>query len=171
MTEISSQDESVIHDSNAQVEELKIKKILIAIDKSGFKNKIILNAIMLAKVLDATIIAIHVLDRAAMGVGWDLLSYYRGGKMENYESVLIKESEDLLHEVKLLAQKDGITVDTKVITNSISAADSIINYAKDTDVDLIIIGTKGLAGIDRFVMGGVANQVLSHAHCRVLAVR
>ena len=86
MTEISSQDESIIHDSNAQVEELKIKKILIAIDKSGFKNKIILNAIMLAKALDATIIAIHVLDRAAMGVGWDLLSYYRGGKMENYEN-------------------------------------------------------------------------------------
>ena len=54
---------------------------------------------MLAKALDATIIAIHVLDRASMGVGWDLLSYYRGGKMENYENVLIKESEDLLNQI------------------------------------------------------------------------
>lgn len=157
--------------NDMQLDEYKFKKILIAIDKSGFKDKIIQNGIFLSKAFDAVLLAIHVLDRAAMGMEWNLLSFYRGGRMENYESALIKESEELLNEVKIMAQKHGITVETKVITNSPSSAESIIGYATDNDVDLIIIGTKGLAGIDKFVMGGVANKVISHAHCRVLAIR
>jgi len=171
MKEESTQERYIGDDSITNLDEYKIKKILIAVDKSGFKNKIMHNGLMLAKAFNATLIAIHVLDKAAMGIDWNLLSFYRGGRMENYENALIKESETLLNETKILAQKHGITVATKVITNSSSSAESIIDYAKDNEVDLIIIGTKGLAGIDRFVMGGVANQVIAHAHCRVLAVR
>jgi nucleotide-binding universal stress UspA family protein len=38
-------------------------------------------------------------------------------------------------------------------------------------MDLIIIGTKGMTGIEKFLIGNVANKVTSHAHCSVLAVR
>jgi len=169
VNEISPQQEHPANDK--QNKEYKFKKILIAIDKSGFKEKIIQNGIVLSKAFDSSLLAIHVLDKAAMGMEWNLLSFYRGGRIENYESALIKESEELLNEVKIMAQKHGIAVETKVIINSPSSAESIIDYAKDNGVDLIIIGTKGLAGIDKFVMGGVANKVISHAHCRVLAIR
>jgi len=47
----------------------------------------------------------------------------------------------------------------------------IIDFAKEADADLIIIGTKGLTGVERFLMGGVATSVIRHAHCPVLAVR
>src|SRR5262245_59837191 len=136
--EISSQQGHKAGDT--QTEEYKFKKRLIAIDKSGFKDKIIQNGIILSKTFDSSLLAIHVLDKAAMGMEWHLLSFYRGGRMENYESALIKESEELLNEVKIMAQKHGITVETKVITNSPSSAESIIEYARDNDVDLIIIG-------------------------------
>ena len=47
-----------------------IKTILIAIDKSGYKEKIISYAITLAKSLGAQIIAIHVIDKSSLGADW-----------------------------------------------------------------------------------------------------
>jgi nucleotide-binding universal stress UspA family protein len=47
---------------------------------------------------------------------------------------------------------------------------SIIGYAANNDVDLIVIGTRGRTGLKRFLMGGVANGVEQHAHCPVLLV-
>ncbi len=38
-------------------------------------------------------------------------------------------------------------------------------------MDLIVIGTKGMTGIEKFLMGSVANDVITYAHCPVLAIR
>ena len=58
----------------------KVKKILIAVDKSGYKSKIVVYAATLANTLDARIYAIHVIDDSSFGVVGDMISYYRGGK-------------------------------------------------------------------------------------------
>jgi nucleotide-binding universal stress UspA family protein len=148
-----------------------IKKILIAIDKSGYRQKVIETGTILAKALGASLTAIHVVDRASLGVVWDLLSYYPGARAEMYERAVEKESAKLLDEVKDLEQVKGVKIKTDLITNTSSAAEGILNYAKEADADLIIIGTKGMTGIEKFLMGSVASKVLSHAHCPVLAIR
>jgi nucleotide-binding universal stress UspA family protein len=148
-----------------------IKKILIAIDKSGYRQKVIETGTMLAKALGANLTAIHVIDRASLGVVWDLLSYYPGTRAEMYESAVQKESAKLLDEAKNLAQLKGVQMNADLITNASSAAEGILNYAKEADVDLIIVGTKGMTGIEKFLMGNVASKVVSHAHCPVLAIR
>jgi nucleotide-binding universal stress UspA family protein len=148
-----------------------IKKILAAIDKSGYRNKVIETGTILAKALGASMIVIHVIDRTSLGVAWDLLSYYPGMRAEMYEKGIKKESEKLLTEVKDFVQAKGIQLDVKLISDVPSAADGIIDYAKEANVDLIIVGTKGMSGIERFLMGSVAVKVVSHAHCPVLAVR
>jgi nucleotide-binding universal stress UspA family protein len=147
------------------------KKILIAIDKSGYRQKVIETGIMFAKVLGASLTAIHVIDRATLGVVWDLLRYYPGTRAEMYERGVQKESAKLLDEAKDLAQGKGVEMKTDLITNASSAAEGILNYAKQADADVIIIGTKGMTGIEKFLMGSVANKVISHAHCPVLAIR
>jgi nucleotide-binding universal stress UspA family protein len=55
--------------------------------------------------------------------------------------------------------------------NASSAAEGIINYASSRSIDLIVIGIKGMTGVQKFLMGSVTNKVTSHAHCSVLAVR
>ena len=75
----------------------KIKKILVAIDKSGYKDKITVYAMMLAKVLGADVTAIHVLDKSSLGFVGGLLSYYRGGKIEVYVDALKKQVNYLLN--------------------------------------------------------------------------
>jgi nucleotide-binding universal stress UspA family protein len=50
-------------------------------------------------------------------------------------------------------------------------SDRIVRAAKTQHADLIVIGTHGRTGIARFVLGSVANRVVSHAGCPVLTVR
>lgn len=47
----------------------------------------------------------------------------------------------------------------------------ILDYAKEQDIGLIVIGTHGLRGLQRFLIGSVAERVVRHAPCPVLTVR
>jgi nucleotide-binding universal stress UspA family protein len=76
---------------------VKINKILLAIDKSGYKDKATAYAIMLAKSLGAEITVIHVIDKSSMGATGDVLGYYRGGKLKAYEDALKKDADKLLN--------------------------------------------------------------------------
>jgi nucleotide-binding universal stress UspA family protein len=84
---------------------------------------------------------------------------------------LKKQAEEFLNETKLLLEKAGVRASIDVVISKSSAAEGIIDFAKEAGADLIIIGTKGLTGVERFLMGGVASSVIRHAHCPVLAVR
>jgi nucleotide-binding universal stress UspA family protein len=50
-------------------------------------------------------------------------------------------------------------------------ADTIINIAKEEGSDLIVIGSRGLSGAKRFLLGSISNSVIHHAECPVLIVR
>lgn len=50
-------------------------------------------------------------------------------------------------------------------------AAKLIDVARDTDADLIIVGTHGRTGMTRFLLGSVARNVLLHAHASVLVLR
>src|SRR5918911_5775819 len=101
-------DAAYVDEITAQVPTLPInvKKILLAIDKSGYKTKAMNFAITLAKGLDAAITAIHVIDKFTLTAPLDILGFYRGGKTEEYKDAyerrLKKQAEELLGEVKTL---------------------------------------------------------------------
>ena len=132
-------------------------------------------AITLAKGLDAAITAIHVIDKFTLTAPLDILGFYRGGKTEEYKDAyerrLKKQAEELLGEVKALGEKDGVKVNTEVLLNAHSIPNEIIHYAENNEMDVIVIGTKGMTGIGKFLMGNVANNVAVHASCPVLLVR
>ena len=52
-----------------------------------------------------------------------------------------------------------------------SAVQLITEFAEKNDVDLIVIGTRGLGGFKRLLLGSVASGVMSHASCSVIVVR
>ena len=113
---------------------------------------------------------IDLLSASASDLG-GLLGYYEGGNVEYDEEKLRKHAEDLLGQVGAFAKKEGVNLHTEVIMNASSAAEGIINYASHKNVDLVVIGTKGVTGAKKFLMGSVTSKVSSHAHCSVLAVR
>jgi nucleotide-binding universal stress UspA family protein len=71
--------------------------------------------------------------------------------------------------VKESAQKDGVDVRAFVMTGR--PADAIIETAKEQNADLIVVGSHGRTGLDKLLMGSVAERVLVLASCAVLVVR
>ena len=157
--------------SNVEHGPASIKTILIAVDRSGYKEKIISYAITLAKALGAEIIALHVIDKSSLGAAGDLLGYYRGWNIEVYEKEMKEVGERLLAEIEATIKKYGnINVMREVIIDT-SIANGIISYAENKKVDLILVGAKGISGLEKFTLGGVATKVTNHAHCPVVAIR
>jgi nucleotide-binding universal stress UspA family protein len=58
-----------------------------------------------------------------------------------------------------------------VETSSASAADEIIKYAKEKEIDLIVVGTKGRSAMRKALLGSVASKVVTYSPCSVLVVR
>lgn len=154
-----------------QDQAVKKMKILMALDNSGYKQKIIEYTINLAKALNAEVVAVHAITKASLGATGDVIGYYRGGNIESYLEDVKERAEKLVDEAKDAGIKENVNVSTAILTGFSSAADSIIRYAKEQQIDLITIGTKGMTGIERFLIGSVANNVIIHAHCPVLAIR
>jgi nucleotide-binding universal stress UspA family protein len=145
-----------------------VKKILMAIDRSGYNERITTFTISLAKALGAEVTALHVIDRSSFEPAADAYGNYMGVQI-GLEEALRKQAEEFLSEAEQFGKKEGVKVDKEVIVASPSAA--IIDYAKMNNIDLITIGTKGMTGLKQFLLGSVANNVITHAHCPVLAVR
>jgi nucleotide-binding universal stress UspA family protein len=161
--------------TQTQIPFISVKKILLAIDKSGYKTKAMRFAITLAKGLGAEVTAIHIIDKFTLRAAVDVLGYYRGGKIEEYktayENRLKKQAEELLEEVKVLGDNEGVKITTEVLLDAHSIPNEIIDYAENKKMDIIVIGTKGMTGIAKFFMGNVANTVAAHASSPVLLIR
>ncbi len=150
--------------------EIQIKKILLPIDGSDASLKAAKYAVTLAKKLNAQIICIHAVvpptslyEFSSTALVPPLVPVY-------YEEVM-KLAETWFAKVKEMAEKEGVNVKTDAVLDVTSAVDTILNYASKENVDLIVIGTRGRTALKRFLLGSVANGVVTHAHCPVLVVR
>src|SRR5260221_7987687 len=70
---------------------------------------------------------------------------------------------------KALARELGLT-DVKVRIGDGDPAEQLIEAAEDTGADLIVVGSKGMTGAKRFLLGSVPNRVSHHAPCDVIIV-
>ena len=147
-----------------------IKKILMALDKSGNEQKITACTINLAKALGGEVIAIHVIKRSAVEPAVDAYGNYMAGNIEALEQALNSEAEELLRGAELLGKEEGVKVEKEIMVMS-SPSGAIIDYAKIKNIDLIVVGTKGITGLKQSLLGSVARNVICNAHCPVLAVK
>ena len=62
-------------------------------------------------------------------------------------------------------------VDFESVRETGQPVDRITSFAVDNGADLIVLGSRGLGGFGRLLLGSVSDGVLHHAHCAVLIVR
>ena len=84
-----------------------------------------------------------------------------------------REANQMLDTVAEMAKRHGIKkkINTEMVETSVSAADAIIRYAQEKDVDLIVVGTKGRSGMSKALLGSVASKIVTYSPCSVLVVR
>jgi nucleotide-binding universal stress UspA family protein len=79
------------------------------------------------------------------------------------------QAEDLAKRGRETAKAAGLT-DVVVATDEGPPGDVLLGIAEDHGADLVVVGSKGMTGASRFVLGSVANTVSHHAPCDVLVV-
>ena len=80
----------------------------------------------------------------------------------------IEQAEAYLAEVRGKLEADGTSVASAVMEGQ--AAEKIVDYAASENADLIVMGTRGQGGIQRFLLGSVTDRVLRSARIPVLAI-
>ena len=142
-------------------------RILHATDYSKASDHALAEAIALAKQNRAELLVLHVIDPVTPYVAGDDM-----GGAELYmklEETTKQEAENSMK--KLLEKLRKLKINAKSLLLRGNAHEQIVRTAKSRRANLIVIGTHGRTGLSRLLMGSVANQVVSTAHCPVLTVR
>ncbi len=139
------------------------KKILIATDGSEYTKNSVDYGIDLAKNTGAELHAIYVVDTAAFA------SIPMDAAWESMYELLRQEGDEATKYVADKAQAEGLEVDRNTIEGH--PADEIIKYAEKNSISIIVMGTLGKSGLDRFLLGSVAEKVVRNSKIPVLVVR
>jgi nucleotide-binding universal stress UspA family protein len=144
---------------------LKIEKILCPVDFSECSAQAYGYACSLARHYEARLFVQHVAEQ------W--LSLYGGYITQaQVEQVYAHQSAEAQERFRELADSPGEGVEQEfVFQRGDPAADSILLFAEDHQVDLIVMGTHGRRGLDRLMVGSVLERVLRKTRCPILAVR
>jgi len=128
-------------------------KILIAYDKNVATSKVMDEALTRAKKLEA-----HV--------------YLARTCASDTKRQTIKQLELQLEEVgKEVFEENGVECETHVLIRGLTPGEDIVGYAKEKQVDEIIIGIKKRSKVGKLVFGSTAQYIILEAHCPVLSVK
>jgi nucleotide-binding universal stress UspA family protein len=142
-------------------------KILVAIHESSKSaDKAVDYATRIAKDYDAILVVLYVVRTQTNSDTVTLPSHVIDFK---------KQAEAYLTKVLEKIHKEGeadniVKVKTEIIA-SIKIAGAIVNYAKDKNIDLIVVGPRGRSKLKSLVLGSVTSDVVRLANCPVLTVR
>ena len=140
---------------------LRLKSILCPIDFSEFSIKAYDYAQSLAAHYRVPLVLQHVL--------YAIPPFYADPA---YEATCRKLRADALSKLQLFAKRRTRTkIRPECVVQEGTATDQILSLAGGRGVSLIVMGTHGLRGLDRLMIGSVTEHVLRKARCPVLVVR
>ena len=143
-------------------QKITFQKILVAIDGSDLSMDAADYAISISKEYNAELYALYVI-RADV----DLFGVHTNSE---YTTTMKNEGEKYLDKVKSKATEKNIQIKPQIIV-SISIAGGIVDFAEENNIDLIVIGTRGSSGFKKLLLGSVAADTITYAHCPVMVVK
>jgi nucleotide-binding universal stress UspA family protein len=146
------------------------KTVLLGVDSSADAKKAVELAAQLPFLAETEFCLANVLPSRETVLGAAPLTL--GALSDNLETILAgarKESEARLREMAQILCAADRKVRAEILRGDPSTA--LINACEREMADLLIVGTHGESGLDRFLMGNVSERVVRHAHASVLVVR
>ena len=135
-------------------------KILIGLDGSEDSLKAADDAIAIAKLHGAKLITVHVIPSSATAP-----------TSPEFSKRSVEAAEAWFGKIKRNAGDAGVEVETKVISSGYSVGQVIVDLAEKENVDLIVVGTRGMTGFKKMLLGSVALEVVTYSECSVMVVK
>jgi len=142
------------------------KHILVPVDGSQTAQKAVMKAAGLAQAFGSAVTVIYVIDPYPFtGLGSD----FAYGQAE-YLQAASAEAKEAIAAARAALEPLGVRVHSDVV-EAHAAWRGILDKASAVGADLIVMGSHGRRGMEKMILGSVAQAVLAHAHLPVLVVR
>jgi len=140
---------------------MEISKILVGFDGSSSSKKALEYAKGLSKKLDATITVISVVRLPDFSQSMD--------EVEEAMDEADRRIIPMHQEIKETGLREGIDIRTSILHGH--PVEKIMSYAQENNFDLIVVGTRGLGGFKKLMIGSVAQKLASYSKIPVLVIR
>jgi nucleotide-binding universal stress UspA family protein len=137
-------------------------KILLAIDDSKFSEAAVKGVIARHKQPGLEVRVLHAAEPAMLFTAPEMAEYIPPKESAEEANALVAKAAAELRSA-------GINVTTAITRGDPKPV--ILDDAKAWGADLIVVGSHGRKGLERFLVGSVSGAVLHHAHCSVEIVR
>ncbi|OPX87147.1 MAG: putative universal stress protein [Pelotomaculum sp. PtaB.Bin104] len=135
--------------------------ILVAFDNQAQSKKALDMAIEVAKKFEANIYLVTAISVPAASKH-ELLDYKIDDQVRKYIEEALKATAEEV-------EKEGVKVEPKVLYDL--PGEAIVQYAKDKNVNLIVIGSNNRNALGRMFLGSVSNYVVHNAHSPVMVIK
>ena len=141
------------------------QNILVPFDLSGQSTRAFKVALDIAQKYDSKITLITCVE----GDAWHHKFYDA-----RIDSELLKKqtkaAEKEMEKLEKLADKAGVSIKLQIL-KSISVINDITTFAKSRKADLVVMGSHGRTGLDKAILGSVANGVIQKIRCPILLIK
>jgi nucleotide-binding universal stress UspA family protein len=145
------------------------KRIAVAVDGSETSTVALNEAIKLAKLMNSTLLLLHVCEEIPVAWNADGMTPF---PMEDVTRALVESGKRLLQRDRQRVTESGISVETRQVEDYTGRIGVVISKeAEQWLADLLVVGTHGRKGLDRLLLGSVAEGVTRTASMPVLLVR
>ncbi len=145
--------------------------ILVCVDNSKQSQKALSRAISVAEKFDSKLSILMVVGESQVNF-WDDTEFKVGAERPQIhlkkESKIYQQAEKILNDLAKRVPSQ-INCVTEILTGD--PAKVIVNYSKKKKPDVIIMGSRGLGGFSKLLLGSVSRKVVDHALSSVLVVR
>ena len=144
----------------------RMRRVLFASDFSKVSTKACATAIALAKATHADLTVLHVLVPITPLVPEQ---YIAGTALDKLNADARRWAQEQVAKLTARARKGGVRASGLVTTGD--PAEQIVRTARSKRAELVVVGTHGRTGLNRFFVGSIAQRVIASAQCPVVTVR
>jgi nucleotide-binding universal stress UspA family protein len=139
-----------------------LHNILLPLDRSVLAECVLPHAVAVATALGAQVTLLHAMQPPAAGE--------HGGPVDPLEwRVRRMEAETYLKDVQARLEAAGVTPDCHVVDGE--GAEQIVKYARENQVDLVMLSSHGQSGLSGWNVSSIAQKVILRAYTSVMVVR
>lgn len=144
--------------------------ILVPYDGSTYSQKALKTAFNMASAFDSTLFLVNVIDVSTVSPPGKIHSKKSRKTLDQIKNSLKDSVESYLQKIQKEYGDSGVIVKGFILEGDVTG--KLLKFIQDKDIDLVIIGSKGLSGVSKIItLGSISRKVSELAGCPVIIVR